>query len=184
MQRRINKQSCHAVTIVLLAGACWVLPHSSHAEDNLSFKGVLIEEACSIRPGDEALEVELWDVSAKSLYLNTRTVGKPFQIHLEGCDTSIGDSVTTTFSGSESIALPGLLALDAGSVATGVAIGLETPENTPLPLNTATDKQALNDGSNLIEFKAYVQGEPEALADQSIMAGAFSAVSTFTLSYP
>jgi len=184
MPRWINRQSCKALTLSVLAALPWVLPHSSHGADNLSFKGVLVQEACSIRPGDEALALELWDTSPKYLYLNTRTLGKVFQIHLEGCDTGIGDSVTTTFSGNESLELPGLLALDAGSSASGVAIGLETPENTPLPLNTATDKQVLSDGSNRIELKAYVKGEPKALADQSIMAGTFSAVSTFTLNYP
>lgn len=183
MQRWISSQGCRAVTVLVLASAPWAGPYSSHAADNLNIKGVLVEEACSIRPEDEALELD-FETTTRELYLNARTSGKAFQIHLEGCDTSIGDFVTTTFSGNESLVLPGLLALSAGSAAKGVVIGLETPENKPLPLNVASDQQALRNGSNLIEFKAFVRGEPEALKDQTIVAGRFSAVSTFTLSYP
>ena len=155
-----------------------------YAADNLSFKGRLVAEPCTIRPGDEALELDLREVSAQELYLNNRSTGRRFQIHLEGCDTSIADSVTTTFTGIENSELPGLLALDASSVARGIALGIETMTNLPLPLNVVSDEQALSDGNNIIQFKAYVRGEPIALANRSIRAGTFKAASTFTLAYP
>ena len=92
--------------------------------------------------------------------------------------------MTTTFSGVENTELPGLLALAAGSRARGIAIGLETLTDAALPLNTPSDKQTLSAGDNTIEFKAYVRGEPRAIAQHAIRAGLFSAVSTFTLGYP
>ncbi|WP_438867717.1 fimbrial protein [Pseudomonas sp. L1(2025)] len=155
-----------------------------HAADNLSFKGNLVEEACTIRPGDEAITLELWDLTSKYLYLNTRSVGKRFQLHLEECDTTIGDSVTITFGGVENAELPGLLALDGGSGASGIGVGIETLSDKPLPLNAVSDKQVLSDGNNVIELKAYVQGEPKALLDQTIGHGAYTVTSTFTLDYP
>lgn len=77
-----------------------------------------------------------------------------------------------------------MLALDAGSGASGIGVGIETPSQKPLPLNTVSDEQVLRNGSNVIELKAYVQGEPNAIRDQSIGHGAYTATSTFTLDYP
>ncbi|KAF2407267.1 Pilin (type 1 fimbria component protein) [Pseudomonas antarctica] len=154
------------------------------AADNLRFKGNLVEEACTIRPGDEAITLELWDVTSKHLYINTRTQGKGFKVHLEACDTTIGNTVTITLSGNENLALPGLLALDGGSGASGIGVGIETLGNKPLPLNTVSDKQVLSDGSNSIELKAYVRGEPQAIRDETIGHGAYTVTSTFTLDYP
>ncbi len=154
------------------------------AADNLRFKGNLVEEACTLRPGDEAITLELWDLTSKYLYINTRSVGKRFKLHLEDCDTTIGNSVTITFGGAENGELPGLLALDGGSGASGIGVGMETLSDKPLPLNTVSDKQVLSDGSNAIELKAYVQGEPAAIRDQTIGHGAYTVTSTFTLDYP
>jgi type 1 fimbria pilin len=156
----------------------------AQAADNLSFKGNLVEQACTLRPGDEAITFELWDVTSKHLYLNTRSQGRDFKLHLEDCDTTISNTVTIQFGGRENTALPGLFALDGGSGASGIGVGLETPSNTPLPLNAVSDEQVLSNGSNVIELKAYVQGEPQAISDQTIGHGTFTVTSTFTLDYP
>ncbi|MBM1189154.1 type 1 fimbrial protein [Pseudomonas lundensis] len=180
----ISGMGWRQVVIVGWLGVPLLMPDTAGAADNLSFTGNLVAEACTIRPGDEALKLKFDDLSSHYLYVNTRTVGQPFSIHLVGCDTSIADSVTTTFSGVENTELPGLLALAAGSRARGIAIGLETLTDAALPLNTPSDKQTLSAGDNTIEFKAYVRGEPRAIAQHAIRAGLFSAVSTFTLGYP
>ena len=172
----------------LCAVLAWVpafslIPEAS-ATDNLNFKGNLVEQACNIRPGDEAITLELWDLTSKHLYINTRSVGKGFKLHLEDCDTTIGNTVTITFGGVENRALPGLFALDSGNGASGIGLGLETLSNKPLPVNNVSDEQVLANGSNVIELKAYVQGEPDALREQTIGHGAYRVTSTFTLDYP
>lgn len=171
---------CAAMTLALTFG----LNTNGHGADNLSFKGNLVEEACTIRPGDEAITLELWDLTSKHLYINTRSQGKDFKLHLEDCDTTVGDSVTVTFGGTENPALPGLLALDGSSRASGIGVGIETPSNKPLPLNAVSDKQMLSNGSNVIELKAYVQGEPQAIRDKTIGYGTYRVTSTFVLDYP
>ena len=171
-------------TLTISAATACLLASHIQAADNLSFKGVLVAQACTIRPGDELIAVEFSDISTASLYLNTRTPGVPFYIHLQDCDTQIADSVTVTFSGAENAELPGLLALATGSVARGIAIGLETVTDQPLPLNVPSPEQGLNDGDNVIALKAYVRGEPTAIANESIRKGRFVANSTFTLAYP
>ncbi|CRM94921.1 Fimbria A protein precursor [Pseudomonas sp. 22 E 5] len=172
--------SCAGLALLL---TCGLMPEAQ-AADNLSFKGNLVEQACTLRPGDEAITFELWDVTSKHLYLNTRSQGRGFKLHLEDCDTTISNTVTIQFGGRENTALPGLFALDGGSGASGIGVGLETPSNTPLPLNAVSDEQVLSNGSNVIELKAYVQGEPQAISDQTIGHGTFTVTSTFTLDYP
>ena len=132
----IGTKTGYGYALALLMGMPMLLPGTLEAADNLSFRGVLVADACTLRPGDEAVQWDLRDVSIKYLYLYSRTLGMPFQLHLEGCNTTVGSSVTVTFSGNESLVLPGLLALDGGSRASGVAIGIETPADRPLPLNT------------------------------------------------
>lgn len=168
--------------LALLLIVC--LTPTVQAADNLRFMGNLVEQACSIRPGDEALTVELWDVAEKHLYINTRTVGKGFRLHLDDCNTTISESVSVTFAGAENRALPGLFALDGGSGASGIGLGIETPSNRLLPVNTPGDQQPLTPGNNVIELKAYVQGEPQAIRDQTIEPGAYRVTSIFTLDYP
>ena len=182
MAREIDlKAPLLAGLVVLLTSG---LAPDGHAADNLSFKGNLVEEACTIRPGDEAITLELWDVTSKHLYINTRTQGKQFKVHLDDCDTTIGRTVTITLGGRENMKLPGLFALDGGSVASGIGLGIETLNNKPLPVNAVSDEQTLSDGNNVIELKAYVQGEPEAIRDQTIGHGTYTVSSTFTLDYP
>ena len=181
MQKTDHQKWASAWLALLLA---FGLAPKGNAADNLSFEGNLVEEACTIRPGDDAITLELWDVTSKHLYINTRTQGKGFKVHLENCDTTIGDTVSIMLGGTENGRLPGLFALDGGSSATGIGLGIETLNNQPLPVNTVSDKQVLNNGSNVIELKAYVQGEPDAISDQTIGHGRYTVTSTFTLDYP
>ena len=170
---------------LLLAQALIVAPPVTQAADdnNVHLHGALVAEPCVIPPGDEEITLDFGTIIDKYLYLNTRTLGQAFEIHLEECDLTLGKTVSVSFTGMESSALPGLLAIDGGSAATGIAIGLETPSAQPLPLNQASNKSLLQEGGTSIALKAYVQGEPDALRDQSIERGPFSAVATFNLEY-
>lgn len=152
-------------------------------KNNLRLYGALVAEPCVVAPGGEEIHLEFGTVVDKYLYLNTRTLGQPFEIRLAECDLSLGNGVKLTFVGSENGALPGLLAIDASSKAKGIAIGLETPEAKPLALNKEGGKWLLQKGSNVLALKAYVQGEPKALASKTIGRGPFNAVATFRLEY-
>ena len=151
--------------------------------DNLYFHGTLVAEACTINPGDKDIKVEFDPVTAKSFYSNSRTESKTFFIKLSGCDSKISSGVKISFSGSESGKLPGLLAIDPSSQASGIAIGFETKDGQPLKLNVASPTLPLEGASTVLPFSAYVQGEPEAIANKTVKVGYFSAVALFTISY-
>ncbi|MFI8415325.1 fimbrial protein [Serratia sp. NPDC078593] len=151
--------------------------------DNVRLHGALVAEPCVIAPGDERVQLDFGTVIDKYLYTNTRTHGQAFEIRLTECDLSLGKTVKVTFSGTENPSLKGLLAIDGGSRASGIAIGMETEAGQPLPLNKAGEGQRLVAGSNTLTVQAYVQGEPAAIAGRRIERGPFSAIATFRLEY-
>ena len=134
------------------------------AADNLKLHGTLVAEPCVILPADADIQLDFGTVIDKYLYLNGRTHGQQFELRLSDCDLSLGNTVRMTFSGTENPKLPGLLALDSGSMASGVGIGIETDEGVPV-------------------LKAYVKAEQAAIATKSIGRGSFSASATFNLEY-
>ncbi|CUZ17754.1 MULTISPECIES: fimbrial protein [Serratia] len=157
-------------------------PHA-RAEDNLYFHGELVAEPCVIPPGSEIVPLDFGTVIDKYLYSYQRTLPIPLSIQLAECDLSLGQSLTVTFVGSENGSLPGYLALDTGSQARGVAIGLESMEGKSLPLNKRGEKISLVSGNNQIRLQAYIRGEPLALQSRTIVRGDFSAAVTFNLEY-
>jgi len=169
--------------VVPLFAALAAGPSHAAGEKNVHLYGSLVAEPCVIPPGEEEIVLDFGTIIDKTLYRHTRTAGKTFSIHLTECDLSLGNTVKVSFIGMESTALPGLLAIDGLSQATGIAIGLETPNEKLLPINAESEKYRLREGSNVITLKAYVQGEPDAITNQSIERGPFSAAATFSLEY-
>jgi type 1 fimbria pilin len=171
------------VPAVLLLTALLMTDRQALAVDNLRFDGTLVADPCALDPKTSDIELDFDEVVNKYLYLNTRTHGQPITLRLLECDLSLGKTVSLTFKGTESQALPGLLAIGAGSAA-GIAIGMELPDGTPLPFNKATPLLALTAGTTTLTLMGYVQGEPAALKDHKIVTGDFTAVATFALDYP
>lgn len=152
-------------------------------DNNLQIGGTLVSEPCTLDVNDNTLLVDFGTVLDNTLYKDTRTLGLPFRVTLTDCDTSLAKSVNLTFSGQESVALPGLL-ITSGSGATGIAIGIETLDGVALPVNHPTPSYDLQDGTTAINLQAYVQAEPKALEQHSLVPGSFSAVATIDASYP
>lgn len=151
--------------------------------NNLRITGNLIEEPCTVLPGNENIPMEFFDTPEKNFYAYGETVPKEFVIQLADCDTNVSQSVKVTFSGTPSLVLPGFLALSATSVASGFAVGLQNADQTPLDIEQKGAKIALQNGANQLRFFAYLKGEPDAIANKSIKVGPYSAVATFKLDY-
>nr|WP_245610274.1 fimbrial protein [Yersinia kristensenii] len=149
----------------------------------MKFHGALVAEPCVIPAGEENIQLDFGTVVDRYLYLNQRTQGQQFELHLAECDLSLAASIKITFSGEENHYLPGLLALSPGSQASGIGIGIESVDGELLPLNKSGQQYPLAKGSNVILFKAYLAGEPAAIVNKTIERGPFHAVATFKLEY-
>lgn len=172
-----------AMTLSAWVAASLWLPALQAAEDNLYFSGTLVNEPCVLAEEDELIKLDFKSVIDKDLYLNGRTKGRPIELRLKNCDLEVGKRmVSITFSGNESSEPPGLLVLQSTTVQ-GLLVGLETTGGTALPLHKSHRMGELASGDNLISFNAYLQGEPETIANRSLGLGDFEASMTFALSY-
>lgn len=171
------------IGLALLLACPFLFCAPTQAAENLAFRGTLVNAPCTLRPGDEAIELNFGTLVNKFLYSNTRTPSQPFSLHLDDCDTAVATGVKLTFIGTENSSLPGLLALDASSAARGVAVGMETAAGQALPLNVQGSTTPLTPGNMAIALQAYVQAEPVAQANLGIVPGAFTATATFALEY-
>lgn len=169
--------------LMLLMSTLLLSVAPTRAAENLAFKGTLVNAPCTLRAGDEVLELDFGTVIDKYLYSDSRTPSRAFSLHLDDCDTAVMTGVKLKFSGTESTGLPGLLALDPASVARGVAIGMETAGGQALPLNVQGAVTPLTPGNMVIALQAYVQAEPTAQSSQGIVRGPFTATATFALEY-
>lgn len=150
----------------------------------LRVRGELVAEPCVLRPGDEDIEVDFGTIVDRYLYINKKSHLESFDIHLEDCDITISDSVSVAFmSANTNSKLPGLLPLDSGSMATNVGIAILDNESNLIEINKPTPMYKLTNGSNVLQFKSYVQGEPDALKSETIGLGTFTATATFILLY-
>lgn len=150
---------------------------------DVEVKGQLVFEPCTLSPASEKISLPFGTIVKNYFYTADRTPPEPFTIELTNCDTGIGKEAFVTFRGAESNALPGLLLPDNGTLP-GLAIGIETPEGKLLPLNKTSPVYALSDGTTTLRFQGYVQAEPDAIRDKTLVTGALSATATFEITYP
>ncbi|MBF7993685.1 fimbrial protein [Rahnella laticis] len=146
---------------------------------SIHFSGEVIDAPCSIAPdmaGGIDTPIDLGQVSATQIAGGGQSVPVNFTIDLQNCALDTAKTVTTTFTGAESSAVPTLLGTTG--TATGAAIQLTEGNGTLVKLGTPTAPQALQDGNNTIPFSAYVVGGTD------VTAGNFSGVTDFTLAYP
>lgn len=168
--------------LLTLAGGGITLPSAWAAGKSMTLTVIaeVVNQPCSLRPGDETISMDFGNLDNKMLQRWLRTPGKPFQLHLEGCDPAIASSVKVTFTGQGAAEDTRLLALAGESAVKGIAIGLEQG-GEPLPLNQASRALALAAGNNVLDFAAYVQLLPSGQA--GLTPGAFNATANFTLDY-
>ncbi|MGQ8708676.1 fimbrial protein [Serratia sp. TSA_198.1] len=147
----------------------------------LQFHGTVVSRPCNIEPQSADQVVEMDTVIVKTLYRYGHSNPVPFNIKLTDCKTAVFKSVNVTFSGTEDRELPGKLAINNGT--NGAAIALFDSKGADIALNQATSAVALQDGATVLNFTAYVQGQPRAIQNKTITEGEFSSVANFVLAY-
>ncbi|MGG2079361.1 fimbrial protein [Lelliottia nimipressuralis] len=151
----------------------------------VSFNGTLVEDACTLAPGQdgENIVVKFDDIALNHLYVNQRSEPKEFQIQLLDCDVALVDKASFTFEGQEDPELAGCLALDPDSAPKHIAIDIADVDGKHIPLNTKLPGYQLVAGANQFTFSATVVASPAGIQNHSINVGPFLAVSTFEISY-
>lgn len=173
-----------SVCCLFLFGSNQAIADITHSNmGSYSFRGNVVVTPCQIAPGSEKVPVDFKQVSVKELYSTGKSKPLLFSIHLTNCNTSVFNAVTVTFNGIENINLPDHLAINDKSEASGIGIGLLNLNETPIELNVPSLVQNLNDNNTELQFKAYVEAEPEARSNQTITYGQFYSTAYYTLNY-
>ncbi|OZY42365.1 fimbria A protein [Pseudomonas fragi] len=166
--------------MVLLASSVSVVNAAGAGTGSVTFSGEILESACSITPQSVDQQVSLGSVSKSQL--NNSGVGTKqyFDIELTGCSLTdlSAKTVTATFTGAGTTAVPGALALNG---VTGAGILLTEFDGTAITLGTATTAKGITAGSNTLTFGAQLKGQPTATG--TVGTGTFDAVTHFALAY-
>ncbi|ATM84716.1 type 1 fimbrial protein [Yersinia massiliensis] len=162
----------------LVLGFASVANAADQGQGTVTFNGSIIDAPCSIASGSDSQTVELGQVSNVRLMNGGESQSKDFNIKLENCDITTLKTVTTTFGGAESVAVPGLLGITG--VAEGAGIAIVDGGGSVITLGSPTSAQTLVAGNNTLLFSAYLKGSTTSGA---IKPGSFTSVANFTLAY-
>ncbi|MGO2439353.1 MAG: fimbrial protein [Serratia proteamaculans] len=151
---------------------------ANQGSGTVTFKGTIIDAPCSIEPGSLDQTVKLGDIASGQLKNGGKSIPQDILIKLVGCDVETAKTVTTTFSGTESDATPGLLAMKGS--ARGASIAINDIDGKVLALGKASKGQQIEDGQATLRFSANLQGDG---ASAAIVPGEFNSVADFKLAY-
>ncbi|EAZ9180207.1 fimbrial protein [Salmonella enterica] len=178
MITRHTRQVWKAGAALLL---CTVATWPARAADNVHFSGRLVASACTlILRGTDVATVDFAQVDSADFIPSGQSPRKPLIFELTDCDSALSDGVQVTFAGVEAPGSTGILAIDKGSMASGIGIGMETLTGEPVAINNASGATfMLSTGNNTLRLNAWVQRLP----GEDLAPGAFTATATATFEY-
>ncbi|EMF5053727.1 type 1 fimbrial protein [Serratia marcescens] len=168
------------LTVVMALGTISMANAANQGSGSVTFKGSIVAAPCSIEPESLDQTVALGDIASAQLANGGKSTPQDFLIKLVGCevDENVTKTMTTTFTGAESAAAPGLLAMKGS--ARGASIAINDVDGKLLKLGTASKAQEITNGQTTLRFSAHLQGDG---ASAAITPGEFSSVADFTLAY-
>lgn len=155
----------------------------SYGDYNVYIHGRLVAEPCDLVMEDKDLVVDFGTIIDRYLYTNSRTHPEEFNMRLINCELANDAGVRVGFIGAENPNMPGFLALDSGSLATHIGIGIQDIDGKTIPINSLTSYYPIHDGSNTLKFRGFVEAELDAIRNRNISLGSFSATAIFLLDY-
>lgn len=162
-----------------LAAVWGVMVFPAIAANNVHFTGNLLSDICVPVIQDNTLEVHFPTADAGKLAAGIPSTPVPVVLQLTQCG-SILTRVTVTLQGVESAYLSGFLALDSGSSASGISIGLQTEQGQSVSINSDSGASfPLTTPDSTLNLNAWLQAEP----GREVVAGTFTATMTATFEY-
>lgn len=137
----------------MLWAVCNTLPA---ATPNVHYSGKLVAGACNpVVDNDTMATVDFHTIGSDNFDASGQTTPVPFTLSLRDCKTALANGVLVTFQGVEDSTLPGLLALEPSSEASGFAIGVETVAQQRLDINAVQGTAfMLKEGITTINLQA------------------------------
>lgn len=147
----------------------------------ITFKGSIIEAACSIDAKSLDQTIQLGAISRSHLSGGGKSTPVDLSIQLHDCDTELAETATVTFNGVAGESKSGLdKTFAVNGQGSGVGVAITDLGGNVIEPGVATDDIVLNDGDNLLEFKAYVLGSS---VSGEVVPGTFESVANFVMDY-
>ncbi|CAI2092119.1 Fimbria A protein precursor [Serratia fonticola] len=137
------------------------------------------QTSCAIAPESIDQTVTLGQVADAALLENNgsgKSTVQRFNIQLEDCEVSGGNSVTVTFVGVEG--KEGRLGITG--TASGASVALADGSGNVLELGKPSKSISLQNGNNILPFTVYLQGDG---VPGNIQAGDYQAATGFMLNF-
>ncbi|ALX94768.1 hypothetical protein AV650_14940 [Serratia fonticola] len=137
------------------------------------------QASCSLAPESIDQTVVLGQVADAALLENNgsgKSTVQRFNIQLENCEASAGNSVTVTFVGMEG--KDGRLGITG--TASGASVALTDGSGNVLELGKPSKIFSLQNGNNTLPFTVYLQGDG---VPENIQAGDYQAAAGFMLKF-
>ncbi|MDC9751957.1 fimbrial protein [Proteus mirabilis] len=168
------------IAMLIATTSIFVANNALAADGTIDFTGEIIDNACELAAGSDALKVNLGKVSKTALpSAGVTAAATKFTIKLINCPATVSTASVKfdakSYSGDDTV-----IALKQESgVATGVGIQITDDANTVVPLFTASKNYPLKeDGENNLDFIARYIAKTD-----SVTAGLANANATFTINY-
>lgn len=168
------------IAMLIATTSIFVANNALAADGTIDFTGEIIDNACELAAGSDALKVNLGKVSKTALSsAGVTAAATKFTIKLINCPATVSTASVKfdaeTYSGDDTV-----IALKQESgVATGVGIQITDDANTVVPLFTASKTYPLKEGvENNLDFRARYIAKTD-----SVTAGLANANATFTINY-
>lgn len=157
----------------------------------VNFDGELINLPCRLAPESTSLNISFPDRPVQVFQTSpARTPMQNINIRLMECDVnSVIKTVKLKFNGEKETAMKGqsdyfirVSGINRGKL----AVGLLDTTGRPLKLGVAHNDNrgtAITSTILTLNFKAFIQATPDAIAQRAVAAGAYQAVASFELSY-
>lgn len=155
---------------------------------DVEFSGNLLDRPCQIDPASASQDIEFLETTIQQFQsLPGKSPGKNFTIKLNNCRSdSLYKVVRVNFSGETEPDLPGALkvsGVNSGKLAIQLADALSGDLINLAEVNNSSAGTLLEQDTLLLNFNAWVQATPTALAKKTVTAGEYRSVVTFQLSY-
>lgn len=165
---------------LIAATSLFAVNNALAADGTIDFTGEIIDQACELASGSDALKVNLGKVSKTSLpNTGSTAAATKFTIKLINCPTTV-TSATVKFDAESYVGDDTVIALkNDTNAAKGVGIQITDDVNAVVPLFTASKAYTLKDGvENNLDFRARYIAKSD-----TVTPGPANGTATFTINY-
>ncbi|MBP6123380.1 MULTISPECIES: fimbrial protein [Providencia] len=146
----------------------------------IEISGELVNSACGLSEESSPVKVNFYQIPVSNLKNGERAGNVKKNIELQGCDTTVAQTATVTYTPSTVNPSDASLAAFTSGTASGAGIGLRDNGNKDVVWGQASTAVNLTNGKTTIPFVAYLKSDNPSNA---VTPGSFDSTINFQVDY-